>query len=433
MADPEPGEERDAPAAAPGFSGNALRREPATIEGTARDLTPPAGEDESLAEAEAGATDYDVVRHVDEIDRPPDVVAPEPGREFGPADDDSIAASGGRSEIVSSSPAPARGGLVAPLFVALIVGAAAGFGAAYAWHALDRSDERLAALSQQMSSLAQQQTATANLADAQTDLSTRLKAVETVAQADETALAALRKDVEKLAAQKPAASGAAPDLAPLAQELGALKDRLAALTAQVSGISARVEAQNTQVAATRNLVTQAAAAHADDTAAAIIAGSLLRKVEAGAPFADDLSALASRGIDKAQLAKLTDAAKAGVATPRALAKQFAAEADAILSTAPAPEAHGFFDGLMKDAEGLVQVRRIGDTAGDSLAARVARIQSALDTGAVETAYQQWAALPAPAKAKSQAFGGAAKLRLDAIAAARGIEDDALAGLGKAKS
>jgi hypothetical protein len=439
MADPEPGEDTGTVAAAPDFSANALRREPATIEGTAQDVTPPdpAPEDqaESAAEAAEHASNYDVVGHVDELDRPPEVFGPEPAHDAPPGDGAAAVASDEPREAVSAppDPAPRRGGILAPLLISLIVGAAAGFGGAYGWRYLDKSDAKLDALSQQISSLAQQQSAASGLADAQTDLASRLKAVEAVVQADETALAGLRSDVEKLAAHKVIAPGiATPDLGPLTQQVSAVQDKLAALTKQVGDLSSRVETQKTQVAATQHLVRQTAAAHADDTAAAIITGSLMRKVEAGLPFADDLSGLESRGIDKAQLAALTPAATTGVATPGALSKQFAAETDAILSTAPAPKAHGFFDRLVKDAEGLVHVRKIGDATGDSLAAHVARIQNALDAGSVETAYQQWTDLSEAAKSKSRGFGTAAKLRLDVIAAARAIETEALAGLGKAK-
>jgi hypothetical protein len=434
MADPEPGEEASTPPSAPDFSANALRREPATIEGTAQDVTPPepASHDdaESAAEALSDASNYGVTGHVDDLDRPPDIT--EPAHEAAAADEGPTPTS---DEPVSPGLAPAeqtarRGGVLAPLLISLVVGAAAGFGGAYGWSYL-KSDDKIDAVSNELASLAQRQT---DLVDAQTDFAGRLKSVEAVAQADETALAGLKSDVDELAQRKPvAAAGAAPDLSPLTQQISTLQEKLVALTSQVGNLSSKVDAQKTQVAATQHLVTQTAAAHADDTAVAIISGSLMRKVEAGLPYADDLSALESRGIGKAQLAGLTAAATTGVATPSALSKQFAADTDAILSTAPAPKAHGFFDRLMKDAEGLVHVRKIGDATGDSLAAHVARIQNALDAGSIETAYQQWSDLPDAAKDKSRAFGAAAKLRLDVIAAARAIEAEALAGLGKAKS
>ncbi len=435
MADPEPGE-ATAPPAAPDFSGNALRREPAIIEGTAHDLTPPDPiPPEPLHEA---------------VDEPGEVAAQDaiaPSQEPPPeaiseaAADETAPASEIETPIAAEpAPAPRRRGVFVPALLSLIIGGAAGFAGAYGLRLLDQSDTkidtltaRLDTLAQQQDRLQQEQSASAPLAAAQTDLANRLAATETQSHTAAAALADLKNEIGKLAAQPAEAGGPAPDLAPLTQHVADLQDKLAALTAQVGDLSGKVAAQQDAVAAAQHLARQTAAAHAGDEAAAIIAGSLLRKAEAGAPFAEDLTALAARGFDKAALARLMPAAGTGVATPGALAKQFAAETDAILATAPAPAAHGFLDRLMKDAQGLVRIRKIGETSGDSLAAQVTRIQNALDAGSVETAYQQWTALPAAARTKSQAFGTAAKARLDTIAAARAIEAETLASLGKAKS
>ncbi len=287
----------------------------------------------------------------------------------------------------------------------------------------------------QQPNVARQNAQTEAFANTQSDFGKRLGTAEAAVNANADAMTALRGEVAKLAARKPisAVAGAAPDLVPLTQQVTDLQDKMTALTTQVGDLSGGLAAQKSQVTATRNLVAQSAAAHADDTAVALIAGSLLRKAEAGLPFADDLSALAAHGADKAALASLEPTARSGVPANATLAAQFAAESAAILATTPAPHARGFLDRLLKDAEGLVRVRKIGDTSGDSLAAHVARIQKALDAGAVKTAYQQWTALPAPAQRASQDFGTAAKRRLDTIAAARAIEAAALANLGKAKS
>ena len=89
--------------------------------------------------------------------------------------------------------------------------------------------------------------------------------------------------------------------------------------------------------------------------------------------------------------------------------------------------------MMQNASKLIRVRKIGDLSGTELPARVGRINAALQEGSVEDALAQWNDLPATAKAKSQAFADAAKLRLDAISAARALETDAVAALAKIKS
>jgi hypothetical protein len=425
MADPESSEAApdDKPTVAPDYSANALRREPATIEGKAQDLTAP--EPEAVDEtAEAPETES---AHL-----PPEPAAVE--HPFDPLPDSEIA-----PDISPEASAPAdttKGrGVLVPALLALIVGGAAGFGGAYGLHVLDKADTKFDLLGERVDALEQQQKAAAALTTAQADLANRVTAIETQVHDDSAGFATIRGDIERLTAQKSGslAPSAPADLGPLKQQLSALQDKLSSLTAQVSDLGGKLTAQQNQVVATQHLATQVATAHAGDEAAAIIAGSLLRKAEAGAPFADDLTALESRGIDKTQLANLQAASATGVATAGELSKQFAAVTDAILATAPAPKARGFLDRLMKDAEGLVRIRRIGDTTGDSLAAHVARIQNALDAGSVETAYQQWTSLPDAARQKSQAFGNAAKTRIDTIAAAHAIESEALANLGKAKS
>jgi hypothetical protein len=425
MADPESSEAApdDKPTVAPDYSANALRREPATIEGEAQDLTAPEPEVVHEAAEEPEAELGHLPAEPTTAEHPFD---PLPDSETAPD----------ISQEISAPPAEKRrGGVLVPSLLALIIGGAAGFGGAYGLRFIDKSDAKFDLLGERVDALEQQQKAAAALTTAQADLANRVTAIETQAHDDSAGFATLRSDIERLTTQKPGAvSASAPaDLGPLKQQLSALQDKLSSLTAQVGDLGSKLAAQQNQVVATQHLATQVATAHAGDEAAAIIAGSLLRKAEAGAPFADDLSALESRGIDKGQLANLQAAGATGVATAGELSKQFAAATDAILATAPAPKTHGFLDRLMKDAEGLVRVRRIGDTTGDSLAAHVARIQNALDAGSVETAYQQWTSLPDAAKQKSQAFGQAAKTRIDTIAAARAIESDALASLGKAKS
>ncbi len=440
MADPEPGEETGTVPSKPDFSANAVRREAAVIEGTAEDLTPQEPPQEPPHEtAESSQPVAEAALAFGEGEPAPAADASEPPE---PAPEEAASEpSSSETPPREVEPKTRRGGILAPALLSLVIGGAAGFGGAFALRHLDNSDAEIDALRVQLAHLEMQQPDLARqdaqneaLANAQTAFAKRLATAEAAANANADALTALRAEVEKLAARKPvAAGGAAPDLGPLTQQVAALQDKLTALTTQVGDLSGSLATQKSQVTATQNLVAQTAAAHADDTAIALIAGSLLRKAEAGLPFTDDLSALAAHGADKAALASLESKAQSGVATSGALAAQFAAETDAILATASAPHAKGFLDRLLKDAEGLIRIHKVGEASGDGLAARVARIQKALDTGAVETAYQQWTALPAAAQQKSQDFGTAAKRRLDTIAAVRAIEAAALANLGKAKS
>jgi hypothetical protein len=423
MADPESGDDQRTVPPKPDFSANALRREPAILDATAEDVTPPQAPpepapetpDSALPGAETPMLSTDPGAPVEEIAETPPPEAPRRG-----------------------------GGIFASALLALVLGGAAGFGGALVLRQIDDPEAEITALRRQVAhlemqqpDLARQDAQTAALVNGQADVAKRLATVEAATNANADALTALRGDIAKRALNAPGAPGKAgppaPDLGPLTQQVAALQAKLTALTNEVDDLSGGLAAQKSQTAATQSLLAQTAAAHADDTAIALIVGSLLRKAEAGLPFAAELSALAAHGADKSALATLEPAAQSGVATSAGLAAQFAGESDAILASPPAPPAKGFFDRLAQDAEGLVRIRKIGDTGGDSLAARVARIEKALDAGAVETAYAQWTALPADARQKSQDFGAAAKRRLETIAAARGLEAAALAHLGKAKS
>ena len=319
-----------------------------------------------------------------------------------------------------------------PFAAALVAAALLAIAGAFGLHMLDRTPAHLAALESLVGTLQNRTDAAQGLAAAEKDLAARVAALEQANRDIQTELASLRAELGKLGAQKPQSS-ALPDLAPLTARLGTLEQKLAALGTQVGGLAETLNAEKGQVRATETRVSASAAANAGSEAIAILAANLLRKVDAGAPYDADLNALANRGLDRAKLAPLDAAAATGVATPAALAKQFSDLVPAILATEPQPKENGFLDHLVKGAEGLVHVEKIGAPSGSDLADRLAGIEAALSAGNVEAAYQQWTGLPAAAKAKSADFGTAAKTRLDTLAAARSLDSEAVAALGKAKS
>ncbi len=318
-----------------------------------------------------------------------------------------------------------------PFAAAIVVGALLAVGGAFALHSLDRP-ANLASLEARVAALEHRPDSIKAATSTEAGLAMRIASLESASRNTQASLAGLRADLDRLATQK-AAPSAPPDLAPLEARLGALEQKLAALDTQISGLADKLNAENGQVRASENRVSQSAAARADSEAIAILAANLLRKVESGAPYETDLAALANRGLDKSELAPLEPAAASGVVTPAALAKQFSDLSPAILATEPQPKENGFLDHLVKGAERLVRVQKVGDASGHDLSGRVARIQAALDAGVVETAYQEWSGLPDGAKARSETFGEAAKARIEAIAAARSIDAEAVAALGKARS
>ena len=355
-----------------------------------------------------------------------------------------------------------------PIAVAILVGALIAVGGAYVLHSMDDVPKSLAAYDSRLSVL-EHRPAPTPLPTPQVDesrLDKRIGTLESGVQSTAASLTHLQQNVQHLVAaqkqsetaleqaqtelkqvaQDASAKIAAPtlppvDLAPLTTRVGKLQDRLGKFEDRLASLDQRLdtlvakfddEMHKAQVA--KDHWEQVATARAAANAVAIIAIDLRRKVEAGVAFEDDLAALANHGVDKSALARLDPVAATGVASPAALAKQFAAVESDILATQPGPKkADGFLSRLAQDAAHLVRIRKIGDMTGDDLPARVARIDAALKAGHVEAALREWNDLPDAAKAKSKAFGVATQQRIDALGAAKTIEASALTTLAKVKS
>ena len=91
---------------------------------------------------------------------------------------------------------------------------------------------------------------------------------------------------------------------------------------------------------------------------------------------------------------------------------------------------GFMARLRARASEFVQIRPVGETAGDDPAAIVARLNSEAARQNIAGAVADLAKLPAAAKAPAQAFIAKVQARTAAIAAAQRVAADALAALGK---
>jgi hypothetical protein len=422
--------ETGSPGTRPIAGGSSVPREKPVIEGHAEEIgvsTAPA--------SEAPAEQAPIEDPWTVLPSPPEaeVLPPEPEAAF-PASPEAEVTPEPQVGPPQATPAAPWAAVLWSFAAAIVIAALLAVGGAFGLHMLDRTPVNLAPLEARVAALEQRPASSEALHATQAGLESRIAALEAANRESQTTLAGLRADLDKLAAQKAAPGpSAAPDLAPLEGRLGALEQKLAALDTKLSGIAGRLDAEKSQVRASETRVGQSAAARADSEAIAILAANLLRKVDSGAPYGTDLAALANRGLETGKTAPLEPAAASGVATPAALAKQFSDVSPAILATQPPPQENGFIDHLVKGAERLVKVHKVGETPGNDLAGQVARIQAALDAGAINEAYQQWNELPDAAKAKSQAFGTAAKARIDTIAAARSIDADAMAALGKAKS
>jgi hypothetical protein len=223
-----------------------------------------------------------------------------------------------------------------------------------------------------------------------------------------------------------------PDLGPIQKRLDAIEQKASALEAQLAAPKANVRAQEPRENVKAEPQSQGQSA-AQGHSVAIVAGSLLGKIQRGAPFATDLSALETLGVGAGELAPLRPHAAAGVASERTLTEQFAPLISPILASEPPKEHESFIDELTRGASKLVHIHRDDGTGGEDLQGLVDKIESAIAQHDIEDAFALWSKLPDAAKAKSQSWGEAAKARLDALAAARAIEADAVAIVAKPKS
>ncbi|VTZ27237.1 conserved hypothetical protein [Methylocella tundrae] len=321
------------------------------------------------------------------------------------------------------------------LAAALILGALAGFGGAFALRMLDQQQapddgDHVAELNAHIVELEHKSEASAAALAA---IGSRLTAAENSAgKAAASADSALNELHAELAAQPKAAGespGAeAPDIAPIEAKIAAFEQKVSALETKLAAPKVDIRAQQQD----REAAVQSARALAAVPAKGVAAISLLQLVTRGEPFAGELAVLDSLGEDPAKLAPLRAAAKTGVASVGDLADRFAALAPTLDAPAQKHDS-GILDRLAHDAANLVHIHRQGDPNDPDLPGRVAAIEKALARLDVAKAYAIWSQLPAEVKVKSAAWGEAAKARLDAVAAASAIEADAVTALGKPKS
>jgi hypothetical protein len=191
--------------------------------------------------------------------------------------------------------------------------------------------------------------------------------------------------------------------------------------------------------ATKSLAASSAAAGAADKSAdrnlrvAIVALALRDAVERGSPYAPELAALKSLTGNVPALAPLEPFAATGVPSQATLARELAAAVPAMsraAQTGPNPTEGNFLQRLEARASQFVQVRPVGDAAGDDSAAIVARIGAEAGRADIAGAAGDISKLPPSAQAPAQAFLAKVQTRDAAVAAAQHVVADALAALGK---
>ena len=166
-----------------------------------------------------------------------------------------------------------------------------------------------------------------------------------------------------------------------------------------------------------------------------IAARLSAALESGRPFAADLGLLTPLIQGDAKLtelsASLQPVAQSGVVSRSALAAEFPAVAKAALADDLADDSFG--ERLLGKLKGVVSLRRVGaDVQGDSVEAKLARAEAALDGGDLAKAVELVKSLPAQVARATSAWLSRAEAHLAAQRSVDQIAAHAAALLGAAR-
>ncbi len=269
-------------------------------------------------------------------------------------------------------------------------------------------DKRLDALEAANAAVAPKIAAAAQAAQ---DLTGEVKDLRAGVDAARGEIPGLSARVAKLESGAPQAGAASPDLSALKERLDRIEGQLAAPKSETRAAPERPVAGD------------------NPAAVAIVAEALRDKLAAGAPFPTELGALESLGVEPAKLAALK-ALVNGAPTGRALAASFEAVQSKALAAAAPKEEGGVIDRLLAHLRGLVQVRNLGETAGDDPLALASQIEADSRRGDVTGALAAFAKLPEPPRQAASAWAAEAGARQAADAALQSIREAAVARLAE---
>jgi hypothetical protein len=243
--------------------------------------------------------------------------------------------------------------------------------------------------------------------------------------APDPAIAELRRKLEALE-NRPAPEA---DTSSLKSEIVALRAALQALDQTVAGQKASVEKA---AAAAQASVSgeQKAVAAARGSAVIGIAARISAGLTAGQPFAPDLALLQPLAQGDAKLTELIAAlqphAAKGVASRANLANTFPSVAKAALAD------DSFWQRLLGKLKSVVSLRRTGDVAGDSVEARLARAEAAINSGDLAKAVDLVKSLPPQTSRATADWLARAEAHLAAQRAVDQLAAHAVALLASAK-
>jgi uroporphyrinogen-III synthase len=264
------------------------------------------------------------------------------------------------------------------------------------------------------------------------DLEQRLRALSATAAEKPTgsdpAVAELRGRVEALEGRPAAAPTAAPPSPEADKEMAVLRAEIATLHGALQTLDQSMTGQREQTKAlsdalgARTAGEQKALVAARASAVIGVAARLSAALDSDLPFATDLTLLAPLAQGDTKLtevaATLQPYGQAGVASRAALAASFPAVAKAALSDDVAGDSFG--QRLLGKVRSIVSLRRVGDDVpGDSVEAKLARAEAALDAEDLVKAVDLVKSLPPQTNKATAAWLARAEAHL---AAKRAIDE-----------
>ncbi|MBW8638502.1 hypothetical protein K1W69_15000 [Hoeflea sp. WL0058] len=233
------------------------------------------------------------------------------------------------------------------------------------------------------------------------DLSSRIKGLGT-GDAD----AALKTQISALAS---AQAQLQTTLQQVQSQASALASKISALEASQSQAS---KALDTRLAAVEK--TLSGPREDIKVARALTAANLKSAIDRGGPFMAELEAFASVEGTSPSVDQLRPLAASGVPTRAQLLSEFSSDAKRIIDAADgAPKDQNVWNRLLDSASSVVTVRPVGEVAGETPEAIVARIENRLKNGDLKGAENEWNTLPQGSKDASAAFARELKARIEA--------------------
>jgi hypothetical protein len=283
-------------------------------------------------------------------------------------------------------------------------------------------------------------------------LTSRLAALEAQTKTLGDSLAALNRRLDDVAVAAKSAGERADTAAAAAKSAGEHADAASAAAKQTAqsaqtmaqsavqhrdldALAGRIAALDQKITALGNATAQQPTSTDDHAARAALAAQALRAaVERGAPYAAELAAVQALGTPQADVAPLEPFAASGIPSAADLARELAQLTPSLQRASGTPPAKTSFLGRLEDnAKNLVHVTPVDAPPGNDPTSVIARLNIDAAHTDISAALTDIARLPQPLQTLLAPWMQKANARDAAIAAARHIAADALAGLGKSDS